>query len=201
MDLDEDAYRSGRVSARLFGYLRVPYRRPLVQGQKVPTPAGETAAADAIAWDVVENMQAGWLYVLGPGTTTRAVAQRLGLPKTLTGVDVVSKEGLVASDVSEEQLLNLLEGRPVRLVITPIGGQGFLFGRGNQPVSARVIRMAGRENILAVSTPGKLTRLHGRPLLVDSGDLGLDEVLAGYIQVITGYHEKSIYRLAASHIA
>jgi predicted polyphosphate/ATP-dependent NAD kinase len=174
MDLDEEAYRSGRVSAQLFGYLRVPYRRPLVQGQKVPTPAGEAATAEAIASEVVEGMQAGWLYVLGPGTTTRAVAQRLGAPKTLTGVDVVSAEGLVAGDVSEEQILHLLEGRPARLVVTPIGGQGFLFGRGNQPISAQVIRQTAGKHP-GGRHPGKLTRRR-RPLLMDTGDLGLDEI-------------------------
>ena len=195
VDLDEDAYRKGQVSTQLYGYLKVPYRRNLLQNQKVPSPASETVQMQAIAEEVVEGMQPEWLYILGPGTTTRAIAQRLGMPKTLVGVDVVTSQEVIALDVSERQLLELLKGRRAKIIVAPIGGQGFILGRGNQQISPKVILKVGRENIIVVSVADKLNALRGRPLLVDTGDIELDECLAGYFPVITGYHEKVIYRI------
>lgn len=195
LDLDEDAYRAGRVSTRLYGYLSVPYRRLLTQNQKVPSPASEARQAEAIAEAVVENMQPNILYILGPGTTTRALAQRLGIAKTLVGVDVVRDGKLVAKDVTQSQLLALVESIPARIIITPIGGQGFLFGRGNQQIGPQVIRRVGRENIIVVSTSDKLNALRLQPLLVDTGDDEVDALLAGHFTVITGYHERTVYRV------
>ncbi len=195
LDLDEDAYRQGRIVTRLCGFLRVPYRRGRVQNQKVPTPAGEAAQLRAIAADVIERMVPGRAYLLGPGTTTRAVAERLGLPKTLVGVDIVTREQALALDVGERQILELLERRPLGLILTPTGGQGFLFGRGNQQLSPAVIRRVGRSGILVVCPTGKIAALRGRPLMVDTGDADVDGLLTGYIEVVTGYHERAIYKV------
>lgn len=195
VDLDEDMYRKGYVSTRLFGYLKVPYRPHLVQNQKVPSPVAEIARLDAIAADIIENMQSGWLYILGPGTTTRAIAARLGLPKTLIGVDVMTSQESVALDVSELRLLELVKDHSFKIIVTPIGGQGFLFGRGNQPISPQVVRQAGRENIIVVSLNEKLNTLGGNPMLVDTGDPEVDALLVGHYPVITGYHESVIYRV------
>ena len=197
VDLDEQAYRLGTVATRLYGYLKIPYRRGLVQNKKAPTPATETVQAEAIAAELIESMLEGVLYILGPGSTTRAIAARLGLPKTLVGVDVITRQALVAADVNERQLLALLAEQPARIVVTPIGGQGFLFGRGNQQISPQVIQKVGRENIIVVSLQSKLTALRGQPLLVDTGDRATDRLLSGHLQVITGYHERSIYRVKA----
>lgn len=197
VDLDEAAYRAGLVSTRLYGYLKVPYRPHLLQNRKAPTPASESARAQAIAASVIENMLAGWLYIIGPGTTTRAIAERLGFPKTLVGVDVYDLDGLVALDADEASLLKLLEKQPARIIVTPIGGQGFIFGRGNQQISPTVLKKVGRENIIVVSLSEKINALMGEPLLVDTGESDLDASLCGYFPVITGYHEKVIYRVAA----
>ena len=196
MDVDEEAIRQGVVSARLYGYLKIPLERRLVPGRKAPSGPGEEAAMAAIAAEVAGGMQAGWLYIIGPGTTTRAITARLGLPKTLIGVDVVADGRLIATDADEAQLLALTEGRPAKIVVTPIGGQGYLFGRGNQQIGPQVIRRVGRENIIVVSTPGKIHALGGRPLWVDTGDRGVDEMLGGYVKVVTGYHEQIIYKVA-----
>lgn len=196
IDLDETAYRSGVVATRLYGYLKTPFQRRWVQNQKVPTPATEAVRVDAIACDVAEMLEPNGLYILGPGTTTRAIAARLGVDKTLVGVDVVAHGEAIALDVGESQLLSLVEGRKAHIVVTPIGGQGFLFGRGNQPISPRVIRRVGRENIIVVSTPEKLNALGGRPLLIDTGDPKMDALLGGYVSVITGYRERVVYRVA-----
>ena len=197
IDLDEETYRSGIVSTRLYGYLNVPYHPHLLQNRKVPTPASESIRAEAIAADVIESLQPGWLYILGPGTTTRAIATRLGFPKTLVGVDVYTLEGVVALDVNETLLLELLRSakQPARIIVTPVGGQGFIFGRGNQQIGPRVIQKVGRANILVVSLSEKLNALQGEPLLVDTGEPAVDEILAGYLPVVVGYHEKVIYRV------
>ena len=197
MDIDEEAFRQGSLSARLYGYLRVPVRSGLVQSQKVPS-SGEEASMAAIAIDVVEKMEPGVLYILGPGTTVRAIAAELGVSKTLLGVDAVLDRALVLADANEAQLLALLEGGAARIVVTPIGGQGFLFGRGNQQISPRVIAAVGRENILVVSTPDKLHSLGRQPLLVDTGDPAVDAMLGGYLLVITGYNERAVRKVAGS---
>lgn len=196
MDIDEEAFRQGIVSAKLYGYLKIPFERRLVQNLKTPSSPGEQVAMAAIAADVVGNMEEGWLYIIGPGTTTRAITSRLGLDKTLIGVDVVAEGKLVAADVNESQLLELLEGRKAKIIVTPIGGQGYIFGRGNQQISPKVIEKVGKENIIVVSTIGKIHSLRGRPLWVDSGDRQVDEMLSGYIRVVTGYDERIVYRVS-----
>ncbi|MFN2226596.1 MAG: ATP-NAD kinase family protein, partial [Anaerolineae bacterium] len=199
MDIDEEAFRAGALQARLYGYLMVPYRSSLVQSQKVPS-RGEAAAQAAIAEDVAGKMEPGVLYIVGPGTTTRAIAQELGLDKTLLGVDVVLDGELAARDANEADLLALLDrhaGREARIVVTPIGGQGYLLGRGNQQLSPRVIRRVGRDNIMVVSTPDKLHALGSQPLLVDTGEREVDEMLSGYLMVITGYNERAVRRVGA----
>jgi len=196
LDLDEAAYRAGTVSTRLYGYLRVPYMAQHLQNKKVPTPADESVRAEGIAEAVAESLKPGWIYILGPGTTTRAIANRLGFPKTLVGVDVYTREGVVALDVGEARLLELVENQPARIIVTPIGGQGFLFGRGNQQIGARVLKKVGRKNIVVVSLSEKLNALMGEPFLVDTGDLSVDEMLAGHLLVIVGYREMVVYRVA-----
>jgi predicted polyphosphate/ATP-dependent NAD kinase len=196
VDIDEEAFRQGVVAARLYGYLRVPYRRQLVQGVKTASPAAEQETVRAIARAVVERMEAGCLYIVGPGTTTRAVAAALGLEKTLLGVDVIANGKVLAADAGEAQLLELVRGRRARIIVTPIGGQGYLFGRGNQPISPQVIQAVGPANVVVVSTPQKLQALRGRPLLVDSGDEAIDRLLSGYVRVVTGYNEETMYRVS-----
>ena len=196
MDIDEEAFRRGVVAAKLYGYLRIPFRRRMVQGLKTPSSPGEQAARDAIAHQVVAAMEDGWIYVIGPGTTTRAITARLGLNKTLIGVDVVLDGNLVAADVNEAQLLLLLKRRKAKIIVTPIGGQGYIFGRGNQQISPNVITRVGRDNIIVASTPAKIHALGGRPLLVDTGDRAVDRMLSGYFRVVTGYREQIVYKVS-----
>jgi len=196
MDIDEEAVRRGVVAARLYGYMRITFRRQMVQGLKTSTGPGEQAAQAAIAAAVIEGMEEDYLYIIGPGTTTRAITTRLGLEKTLVGVDVVEGEELVAADANEAQILRLLTGRRARIVVTPIGGQGYIFGRGNQQISPEVIRRVGRANLVLVSTASKIESLYGRPLLVDTGDPAVDEMLVGYHHVVTGYRERIVYKVS-----
>lgn len=196
MDIDEEAFRQGIVSAKLYGYLKIPFRRRFVQSLKIASSPAEKASSEAIACDVVDRMGDESLYIIGPGTTTRAITSKLGLNKTLIGVDVVFKGKLLATDVNESQLLNLLEGREAKIIVTPIGGQGCIFGRGNQQISPEVIKGVGRDNIIVVSTPEKINSLSGRPLWVDTGDRAVDRMLSGYMRVVTGYNEQAICKVS-----
>ncbi len=196
MDIDEEAFRQGALSARLYGYLKIPYHRSLVQGQKAASGRTEEASLKSIACYVVDAMEDDWLYIIGPGTTTRAIASELGLDKTLLGVDVVSGGKLVATDANESQLLELLGGPKAKIIITPVGGQGCIFGRGNQQISPQIIERVGKDNIIVVSTAEKINSLGGGPLWVDTGDRDVDDMLSGYVRVVIGYNEQIVYRVS-----
>ena len=200
MDIDEASLRQGEVSAQLYGYLRIPRQRRLTQGVKASSDAGEAVAAAVAAADVVHDMKRGRFYVIGPGTTTRAVMSELELEGTLIGVDVVRDGRLEARDVSERQILDLVTGQDASIVVTVIGGQGYLFGRGNQQISGKVIREVGQENIIVVATRAKLNSLQWRPLLVDTGDDEVDALLTGYIRVVTGHDEQAVCKVGGIEV-
>ncbi len=186
MDVDEDAFREGELKARLYGYLQVPEQEGGIQPPKgFMYSSSDDEQKGAIAEYVVETMKTGTLYVLGPGTTTRAVAERMGGPKTLLGVDVYRDGGLVVEDASEEDLLGALVGNEARLILTPIGRQGFVFGRGNQQLSPKVVATIGLPNLQIIATPEKLRETP--TLRSDSGDLELDRKMRGYQRVLVGY--------------
>jgi len=196
MDIDEAQFRAGRLSAKLYGYMNVPQEPLLMQGIKTATVQSEDEIEQqrAIARHVIEEM-GDELYVLGPGTTVKAVADVLGVEKTLLGVDVVRKKQLFAKDIDERRLLELIQNCPVKIVVTPIGGQAYIFGRGNQQISPDVIKKAGRENIIVVATRRKLLNLPHRRLLVDTGDEDLDRQLQGYIRVVSDYREETVMKV------
>lgn len=198
LDLDEQAFRTGRVAPRLFGVLIVPHLERHLQGVKAPGPLREPAALEAIAEDLMERMIPGWVYIIGPGSSTHAVAHHMGLEKTLLGVDAFLDGKIAAKDASEADLLALLPpGKSGEIIVTPIGGQGSIFGRGNQPISPEVIRRVGRKQIRIISTPEKIQALQGNPLWVDTGDPSVDEMLSGYLAVMTGYRESIMYKVIA----
>jgi predicted polyphosphate/ATP-dependent NAD kinase len=120
---------------------------------------------------------------------------KLQLTNTLLGIDLIYDKKLVANDLNESELNQYIDGSKIKLIITPIGGQGYILGRGNQQLSPDIIKKIGKDNIIVIATRNKLTSLNGQPLLVDSGDKKVDEILCGYIGIITGYREKSIYRV------
>jgi predicted polyphosphate/ATP-dependent NAD kinase len=195
MDIDEDSFRKGIVRAKLYGYLKIPYERAYVQASKAGSPETESFAHQAIAEEIIENMKAGYYYIIGPGTTTRAIMEKLQLANSLLGIDLIHNKKLIANDLNETDLVHYIQGKKVKLILTPIGGQGYILGRGNQQLSPEIIKKIGRDNIIVIATRNKLNSLNGQPLLVDSGDKKLDDLLCGYMGIITGYREKSIYRV------
>jgi predicted polyphosphate/ATP-dependent NAD kinase len=196
MDIDEDSFRKGIVDAKLYGYLKIPYERTRVQSLKAGSPETESFAHQSIAEEIIENMQNDCFYIIGPGTTTRAVMEKLKLPNTLLGIDIIYNKKLVANDLSEAQITSYIQNKTTKLIITPIGGQGYLFGRGNQQLSPNLIKQIGKDNIIVIATRSKINSLEGQPLLVDSSDKETDELLSGYISVYTGYRERLIYKVA-----
>lgn len=197
MDVDEEAYRAGELKTHLYGIARAPVCPGKVQlSKQVFEEADEERAKGEIARFIHEIMIPDVLYVLGAGTTTEAIAREIGVNKTLLGVDVLKNGEIVASDIDEQTLRDLLlPGVEAKILISPIGAQGFILGRGNQQISARVVRKAGPGSIIVVATPHKL---RATPILyVDSGDPALDAAFGETVLVVSGYRmaqRKRIYQ-------
>jgi predicted polyphosphate/ATP-dependent NAD kinase len=187
MDIDEEAFRRGRVSARLHGYLLTPYEPRLIQGAKMASPMTESDVRNqaAIAIYVIETMKPDVVYIISAGTTTRIIGDLLDEKKTLLGMDLFCNKKLIAKDVNEKQILEAIKDKTARIIVTPIGGQGFIFGRGNQQISPKVIRQVGMDNIIVIATKNKMKNL--KSLKVDTGDTELDAAFRGTIKVVTDY--------------
>tara|TARA_Y100000310_G_C20688079_1_gene820383 strand:- start:112 stop:1239 length:1128 start_codon:yes stop_codon:yes gene_type:complete len=192
-DIDEDAFRRGVVNSKYFGEMLVPEEGGFLQ--QVKSGGREVAAlvAEEIAAEIIENMQPHITYFIGTGSTTAAVMAQLGLSNTLLGFDVVRDGELLLADATEADLLAAVDEDCTRIILTMIGGQGHILGRGNQQLSPAVIRKVGIVNIIVLGSKTKIKELQGRPLLVDTGDPELDSEFNGYIRVATGYDDWMIY--------
>lgn len=195
-DLDEAALREGKVAARWYGELCVPEEGGYVQQVKqAGVESEELVLSDLAAW-LEDSWEADVRYIFGPGSTLHGLAQNLGLQTTLLGVDVIENGQVIAHDVNEAQLYELVADYPARLLVTAIGGQGHILGRGNQQISPRVLRAVGLDHLRVVATKRKLGTLQGRPLLVDSGDVELDDTFPDVVRVWAGYKEELLYPLS-----
>jgi predicted polyphosphate/ATP-dependent NAD kinase len=191
MDADETAIRSDRFAVRLYGFLKGPFVPMLIQGSKQVSPetVDEHENQMAAARFVVEEMNPKGTYILGPGTTVKCVADLLGIEKTVLGVDIY-QNGTVIKDVNEERILQeVKDWGNVWIVVSPIGRQGMLFGRGNQQISPEIIRRVGKNKIIVLATKSKLRDIEGGVLRVDTGDAEVDRLLRGYVKVAIDYKE------------
>ncbi|MFT6693011.1 MAG: putative polyphosphate/ATP-dependent NAD kinase [Colwellia sp.] len=199
MDIDESLFRQGIVKAKRFGEMQVPSELRYIQAVKSGGVESDELVLQDIAADVIAKMD-DELFIIGSGSTTAFVMEELALENTLLGVDAISEQALIASDLTEPELWQLIQpyaqGK-VKLLMTLIGGQGHIFGRGNQQLSPRVIRAIGKENIIIIATKAKLNALQARPLIADTGDSELDMVLSGYLAVTTGYNDQVLYPVAS----
>ncbi|MCK4834056.1 MAG: ATP-NAD kinase family protein [Gammaproteobacteria bacterium] len=195
MDLDENAFREGQVNARCYGYLSVPIDDTRMQLIKQGGLNQNEIAVQDIAADIIETMEPDTFYLIGSGSTTAEIMNQLALENTLLGIDIVYNQALQASDVDEQTILKTIKTQPAKIVVTAIGGQGHVFGRGNQQLSSKVIRQVGRENIIIIASNEKLRSLDKRPMISDTGDSELDKQLAGLYPVVTGYQQKTLYKL------
>ncbi len=189
MDADEQAIRNDQFAVKLYGYLRgplVPARMPGVKFVS-PTTVNEQDNQEAIARTIIEDMVEGDAYILGPGSTVRAVAKALGVQKTLLSVDVYLNRK-VHLDVNEPQLIELVpDFLHAWIIVSPIGNQGMLFGRGNQQISPNIIRRIPPEQILVIATHSKIENLAERGFHVDTGDHEINKMLSGFIRVLIDY--------------
>lgn len=194
MDIDEEAFRNGTVRAKLYGYMRIPVLHRCMQSVK-SGGYSEKEHVMGIAESVVSQMKPEAYYVIGPGTTTIPVMDRLGLPHTLLGMDIVKDGKLIKADAAETDIYELTQKGEVYVVLTVIGGQGHLFGRGNQQISPRILRAIGRKNCMIVATKSKLLSIESGRLTVDTGDIQLDTELAGYVRILTGYRDSLMFKI------
>ena len=198
MDIDEDAFRAGVVATRFYGLMRIPLAPEFTQMTKSGgTQAPEREVLLGIAERIVEEMEEHpeTYYIIGSGSSLSPIMEILGLQNTLLGIDVVRNQQLIAQDVNEQEMLGLIRGQPAKIVVTVIGNQGYVFGRGNQQISAEVIKQVGKENIRIVATRNKIEALQGRPLLVDTGDHEVNSLFDGHTRVITTYNSEVVTKI------
>jgi predicted polyphosphate/ATP-dependent NAD kinase len=191
MDADEKAIRSDTFTVKLHGYLKGPFVPMRIQGSKQMSPetADEKEDQTATARYIIEEMQPNATYILGPGTTVKRIAELLGVEKTVLGVDVYNK-GKVILDVDESRILEEInDWQNAWIILSPIGHQGILLGRGNQQISPEIIKRVGKQRIIIAATKNKLQSIEGNVLRVDTGDTEVDNTLRGYIKVATDYRE------------
>ncbi|MEM9256139.1 MAG: ATP-NAD kinase family protein [Pseudomonadota bacterium] len=196
-DIDEQALREGSVRSRFYGELLVPGEARFLQQTKIGGREDpQLAAADIGAW-LAEQIEQDCTYLVGPGTTMAAFMEAMSLPNTLLGVDILRNEQVLKHDADEQAILAALASAPgaVKLLVSVTGGQGYVFGRGNQQFSPKVIRKVGRGGIVITAAKSKLASLEKRPLLVDTNDPRLDLELCGFWPVVTGYDDQVFYRL------
>lgn len=194
-DIDEQAFREGKVISRQVGEMRVPEELRYIQAVKM----GGKEVDELVITDMADYLREimddhpDTYFIMGSGSTVDGIMQSLDLPNTLLGVDVVKSHQVLISDATAKQLESVIQNQSARIVLTLIGGQGHLFGRGNQQLSPLVIQQVGKDNLIVVATKAKLKSLDSRPIVVDTGDQNLDAALSGRINVVTGYRDHVLY--------
>jgi predicted polyphosphate/ATP-dependent NAD kinase len=197
MDIDEERLRHGAISAQLFGYARVPYMPLLLQNAKARSRGLDDTVLEAAARQIAGVLTQGVRYAIGPGRSAKWVMHALGLRTSLLGTDLILDRKAIATDADERTILHAAAGQRLHIIVGVIGGQGFIFGRGNQELSPAVIRQAGSDGITILASRQKLLALEDRRLLVDTGDISLDRALAGYRRVIVGPQEEMVMKVEA----
>lgn len=196
LDINEELYRTGILDSRLYGYLKIPNVKNLFQAGKHSPTVNKTANENKqeISKFIVENMEDNVLYLLGPGTTVKAIADYLKISKTLLGIDALYNREIVEKDINEERILALLNIHSNAIIIvSPIGGQGFIFGRGNKQFTPKVIEKVGKKNIKIVAISDKMKDLSC--IRIDTGEIRTDNMLKGHIKIIVGYEEYLIIKV------
>jgi len=187
IDIDEDAFRRGKLAVSVKGYCLTPVHKKIQSSKDFFS--GDEESKKLITSYVAEKMDDETVYIIGGGSTTWELKKLIGIEGSLLGVDVVKGKKLLCRDASESDIKKFIGGKN-KIVVSPLGGYGFIFGRGNEQISPEIIRKVGKENIIVISTREKLASVQS--LKVDTGDSSLDENLRGYIKVITGYDESKL---------
>ena len=194
-DIDESQFRHNKVTTKYYGELQVPVSAEFMQHTKVGGVENESLVVHEIADWIAEEMDSDTVYFIGSGQSTAAVMEILGLENTLLGIDAVRNGDLVKADCTEQDILDLLKANECRFVLSIIGGQGHVFGRGNAQISSTVLSRADKAQFMFIGTKAKLKTLDGRPLLIDTGEPYIDQQWSGLVELLTGYNETVIYPL------
>lgn len=199
MDLDEDLYRKGEWKVRLYGVAKGIVEPTYIQvGKASYESVSDDAVKDELADHIKDELEKhhDTLFLFGPGGTVDSIAKKIGLSHTLLGIDAVYQKQVVGTDINEQQILGLLKKYPqAKILLSPIGAQGFILGRGNLQLSPQVIRKIGIENIIVVATPSKL--MHTPILRVDTGDKAVDHLFQnqGFLMVVIGYRLSRVVKI------
>jgi predicted polyphosphate/ATP-dependent NAD kinase len=197
-DIDEQAAREGRVSSILYGIALVPDLPRLVLSAKSGSRSSPGAALEALTRSVVSGLEPDCLYLIGPGSTTALLLAELGDSGTLLGVDAVRDGRVIGRDLTEEQIIALMDqSHETRLIVGLVGGQGALFGRGNKQLGPRVLWRIPRDRITILSAADKLLTLAPPTLWVDTGDPELDAHLSGYVRVDVGPRQQIVMKVSS----
>jgi len=196
LDIDEDAFRDNRLISKIYGYLLVPKVQNLIQNAKDSSKVGRTINENKyeIAQQIIETMEEETLYFLGPGTTVKSIADQLNLTKSLLGVDAIYNKALIGEDLNESGIIELIDKyQKGKIIVSPIGGQGFVFGRGNKQFTPKILKRLGKKNVIIIGTEEKIKSL--KCLMVDTGDINTDKIFKGLAKVIIGYKEELIIEI------
>jgi len=199
MDLDEERYRMGEWNIRLFCVAKGIVEPTYIQvGKSCFESVSDDAVKDEITEHIVDEIEQNknFLYLFGSGGTIDYIATKMDLDNTLLGIDAVYEKKLVGKDLNEEKILKLLKKyHKVKVILSPIGAQGFILGRGNLQLSPVVIKNIGLDNIIVISTPSKLA--HTPVIRVDTGDKKLDRMFAKleFMMVVIGYRFSRVVKI------
>ena len=210
MDLDEEIYQEGVWKVRMYGEAWTPSSPRFMQGAKEQVErTSESDTIEGLAQHVKsliasdENLMIIW----GSGGTLRRMGEFCGEDLTLLGIDILGPvhngSRKLYSDLNEQKLLEIIsqhvdengDTRPRLLLLSPMGGQGFLIGRGNLQLSPEVLKTIGIDNILGVATPAKLIGLNA--VRIDTGEVELDKVFQTkrFIKILQGFRTTRLIRI------
>ncbi len=185
LDVDEEEYRKGRYVVKLY------YITLTVAGDNLLAPSKdeisyEEAELEEIADYVIENMENDIFYILGPGSTVKYIEKKLGINNTnFLSVDIVKNKQLIKSNANYFDLLDLTG--ELKIILTPIGRQGFILGRGNQEIGPRLLHKINKNDIIIISPLKKIYTIDC--LRIDTGDKFIDEKFSGVYNIIVGYNK------------
>jgi predicted polyphosphate/ATP-dependent NAD kinase len=199
IDLDEDRYRQGEWNIRIFGVAKGIVEPTYVQvGKASFETISDDEIKDELAEHIIDEIEQNndFLYLFGPGGTIDYIANKLDIKNTLLGIDAIYNKKLVGNDLNEEGILKLLgKYRKIKVILSPIGAQGFILGRGNLQLSSEVIKKIGLDNIIIISTPSKLV---STPVIrVDTGDKKLDQLFSEkeFMMIVIGYRLSRVIKI------
>ena len=201
LDMDEESYRLGEWKIDMFGQAITPASPLWIQGSKHQVQAvGEDEVLESLSEHILEIYveNENCLIIWGAGGSLNKIANLCNLDTTLLGIDISKGDKLIGTDLSEKELISILDNyseNEIVLLLSPMGGQGFLIGRGNLQLSPDVLRKIGIDNIMGVATPAKLLSISR--IRIDTGDTSLDKEIRGkkYVKIIQGYRTIKIVKI------